>query len=405
MKYKVSKNISITGFEEYVDENIPPQYKQGYYILNNKLGDNEFLINESIKYFIDKFSPPKTKDEVLESIKTDLKYRGDEIDKTCASFFDFLCKKKILLPEDDDEKILTTKPLFSIGDNNGDLTVEKILSEGQYIDVYLVYNKATTTRYIVKLLDKNKTLNPDIYKDELIDIEREFRLLDNIKHVPYICHAITLNKENEEFAYIVIEYFEGNSLSRFLRETEGATKQDCNKIIEKVLHAFSLLHNSKVVHGDIHTSNILINKNKDLKIIDMGLSHSLEWENNELLTFGGVSFYMPPERINISSIKKHKQRPDHYSDVYQIGIIMYFILYRKLPFDGFIWEDLSKNIIEADIKYPKNSFLNYQVPAEMIKIFRKCLSKNPEDRFINATDILEAYKSNGVLENEQLVNQ
>jgi len=136
----------------------------------------------------------------------------------------------------------------------------------------------------------------------------------------------------------------------------------------------------------------LIGDDNAIKIIDLGLGYAHDHENSEILAFGGVTFYLPPERINISSVKKHAKKPDFFSDVYQIGLLMYLVLYNSLPFSGFIWEELAQNIKEKEINYPGRTFHNFKVPLPLIDIIKKCLSKNPEHRYRNASVILRDYK-------------
>jgi serine/threonine-protein kinase len=99
---------------------------------------------------------------------------------------------------------------------------------------------------------------------------------------------------HEQHPYIILEYINGNSLHRFLKETHLLTKTICFRIIKDILQAFSSLHKKKLIHGDIHSSNILITEDSSVKIIDMGLTVNVEEiEKNELVKFGGVIFYMP----------------------------------------------------------------------------------------------------------------
>jgi serine/threonine protein kinase len=101
---------------------------------------------------------------------------------------------------------------------------------------------------------------------------------------------------------------------------------------------------------------------------------------------------MPPERINTTSIKKYLKEPDLYSDVYQIGLLMYLVLYNTLPFDGFIWEELATNIKEANAVFADVSFLNVPVPEKLILILQKCLQKIPYERYKDAAEILADFK-------------
>ncbi|MDQ3844013.1 MAG: protein kinase, partial [Bacteroidota bacterium] len=136
--------------------------------------------------------------------------------------------------------------------------------------------------------------------------------------------------------------------------------------------------------------------------IDLGLSRTTEKDKNKVLKFGGVDYYMPPERINISSAKKYTTEPDLYSDVYQIGLLIYLVLYNDLPFGGFIWEELAQSIKEDAVVYPELSFLNYPVSRELITLMEKCLRKNPEERYPSATEILEDFRKFMLLEKQPL---
>lgn len=218
-------------------------------------------------------------------------------------------------------------------------------------------------------------------------------MLYDVKEIPSISHVYGFNKEKELYAYITLEYINGKSLSRYIDEQEPLTKEDCLQIIQGIIYGFSLLHDCKLIHGDIHASNILVLKDKTIKIIDVELSRKVQVENEQVLKFGGVYHYMPPDRINNTTSKKFTTQPDLYSDVYQIGLLIYLILYNTLPFEGFIWEELAFNIKEAEAQYHEESFLNYPVPIPLIAIVKKCLNKKPLDRYANAGEILEEYKN------------
>ncbi len=389
VKYKLSKNVNIESID--IDDNTPPAFRNGYYVLVDENRSKEFLINETIKLFLDKFSVPKTEVDVLEELEAETQSASKEMEETCSAFFQFLCKKKILVPEDKEELAANKKPLYKQGDCINDLNILKLLSNKRNVDIYKACDKTTGTTCVIKLLNRDKIGNDHTYQKELSNIEREYTLLQNVKHIPWISKVYTFNKENENYAYITLEYIDGTPLGHFLDETETLNKVDCLQIIEEILTAFSLLHQSNLIHGDIHPSNILALEDKTVKIIDLGLSRNVQVESNEVVKLGGISFYMPPERINISSVKKYMKEPDLFSDVYQVGVIIYLILYNTTPFKGFIWEELSQNIKTTDAVFPDVSFLNYPVPAELINIVKKCLNKDPLKRYANATEILADY--------------
>jgi serine/threonine protein kinase len=389
VKYKLSKNVNIDSID--VDDNTPPAFRNGYYILADENRRKDFLINETIKLFLDKFSTPKTESDILKELEAETQSVSKEMEETCSTFFQFLCKKKILVPEDKEELPANKKPLYKQGDCINDLNILELLSNKRNVDIYKACDKTTGTTCVIKLLNRDKIGNDHTYQKELSNIEREYILLQNVKHIPSISKAYTFNKDEENFAYITLEYIDGTPLGHFLDETETLNKADCLQMIEEILTAFSLLHQSNLIHGDIHPSNILVLEDKTVKIIDLGLSRNVQVESNEVVKLGGISFYMPPERINITTSNKFTTEPDLYSDVYQIGLLIYLVLYNTLPFDGFIWEELASEIKEKEAEYDESSFLNYAVPAQLINIVKKCLNKDPLERYRNATEILADY--------------
>lgn len=217
-------------------------------------------------------------------------------------------------------------------------------------------------------------------------------MLQKARNIPGICQAFELQDDEEKDAYIRLEYIAGQPLGRFLKQQEHLGLEASLSLMRRIVKAFAGLHACQVIHGDIHPSNILVNEDQTIKVIDLGLSLPQVSEPNELIRFGGVIYYMPPERINISSTNKFSRKPDFYSDVYQIGLILYYVLYRQEPFEGFIWEELSANIKKNKIDFPARSFQGFPVPKELIRIIRKCTAKIPAKRYAAADLLVDLQK-------------
>jgi hypothetical protein len=186
------------------EKDIPAIYLQGHYILYDENHDKEYLINDTIKYFIDKFSSPKTKAEVVKEIEAEVKSNNKTIEETCSRFLEFLCKKKILVPENYEEPALVENSLFEEGDSIDGLTILKVISNRRYMEIYLALDKTNNCNYIIKLLNRSKTSEPKIFDEELRMLEREYSFLQNVEDISSICKVYSFNKMHEQHPYIIL---------------------------------------------------------------------------------------------------------------------------------------------------------------------------------------------------------
>ncbi|MFC1853147.1 serine/threonine protein kinase, partial [candidate division CSSED10-310 bacterium] len=106
--------------------------------------------------------------------------------------------------------------------------------------------------------------------------------------------------EYEDFSYIVMEYIEGETLSRRLRGGRAMDQDDAITIITQVCNALQYAHEVGIVHRDIKPSNIMIIGKHQVKVADFGLAKMLSSTSANITKTGGVvgtPFYMAPEQI------------------------------------------------------------------------------------------------------------
>ena len=129
----------------------------------------------------------------------------------------------------------------------------------------------------------------------------------------------------------------------------------------------------------------MVSKSLKVTIIDFGLAHLQNAVSIDQLRKGGIDVYLPPERINKSSLQSLKSPANYTSDIYQLGILMYLIIFDKFPFSGFTWDALYEAIQLGDVDYT----LEDEAFISLLPIVKKCLQKNPLDRYNAATEIGE----------------
>ena len=166
------------------------------------------------------------------------------------------------------------------------------------------------------------------------------------------------------------------------------------------------MHQKKILHGDIHASNFLIKNDLTVKLIDFDLANREHLLRHEILHEGGVHEFIAPEKIAINAFEMVKERSDYRSEVYQLGVIFYILVFRDLPFKALSWHELALKIINDEPNYifensRKNiaeTSLNEEIPSIIIDFLKKCLSKNPQNRFENAGVALKKWENTILIE-------
>ena len=189
------------------------------------------------------------------------------------------------------------------------------------------------------------------------------------------------------------EHIEGLTLKKMIKDND-LTIEDKNKLIGQILDVFSFLHKKEVFHGDIHASNFIVDNELNVKLIDFGLSNHHKLNGEERLNNGGVFKYIPPERLSENAFKiVNKQRADYRSEVYQIGVLIYFIVYEKFPHEVQTWKSLYHLIKNKDaiinVLTPKKEVVSNPV----ISLLTRCLTKKPLERYKDAVQLRNSWNT------------
>ena len=223
-----------------------------------------------------------------------------------------------------------------------------------------------------------------------IDFLKEVNIISQV-NAPNIIryYGILSNFEGEN--WIVMEYAEFNSLSKFL---EKLSKKDFKnefpytlryKIALDIISGLFILHENDIIHRDLKSPNILLGSNYIAKISDFGIS---KLTNSFQSTCSvGTFYWKPPETFDTPFIKE--------SDIYSFGLICWELTTGKLPFN----EITSK--LKEHITSGKRPLITEDCPKKFANIIIKCWDNNPENRptsKILMNKIAKLYKNS--IENE-----
>lgn len=229
-----------------------------------------------------------------------------------------------------------------------------------------------------------KMINPTLAMNEnfMHRFEAEAKTLAKLEN-PNIVRIYDLRVE-ADYCYIVMEYVEGITLGRLIKEKGAIPWPQAFKLFKQMLSAIEHAHKEEIIHRDIKPNNILITRQGLVKITDFGLAKNMaEFGVTQSAATGGTLFYMSPEQV------KGLVYTDKRSDIYALGFTFYEMLTGKTPFEP---EHTDFDIREAIIrkKFPPPHQLNNKVPLPLSRIVEKAIEKNPDDRFQSVSEFTKA---------------
>ena len=224
--------------------------------------------------------------------------------------------------------------------------IKGYIDETEFSNVYLVstFNK----KYVITIRDNDLKIftNKNIEKFNLVknSFQREKEILEKLDKNKDVVNLVNFFEENNTI-YLVLEYFEGINLKKYVLENELPEKEILQIFLEIVKIVIEI-HDECVIHRDIKPSNILINGKNEIKIIDFGTGLLKGNRNGDYIKV--TEGYSALEMYSL------KTEIDERSDVYSLCALLYFMLEKKKlksVLDRFYSEELTfERKINEDLK-------------------------------------------------------
>jgi eukaryotic-like serine/threonine-protein kinase len=259
------------------------------------------------------------------------------------------------------------------------------LGSGGMGEVYLAEDTNLGRTVAIKLLPNEVASDPE----RLRRFVQEAKAASALKH-PNVASIYELG-EFEDTRFIAMEHVEGETLEAKLK----GTPLELNKLLDIAIQTTDALdeaHSKGIVHRDLKPGNIMITNRGQVKVLDFGLAKVLQpagpqSEASKLntqtgtepgLVMGTVQYMSPEQALG--------KQVDHRSDIFSLGILLYQMASGRLPFAGNAVTETINKIINT----PPDALarLNYAIPSELDHIVRKCLEKDPDNRYQSAHDLL-----------------
>lgn len=238
--------------------------------------------------------------------------------------------------------------------NNYQLT--KLIGRGGFSACFLATSTKSALTFCVKVMLQEQfdtNIKNSLFIQKLLPADGFCQFVDYI--------------EDDHFRYLVTEYCPGGSLRSMISKGLFFDEHTLVYYIYHLLLAFSYMHQKGFAHCDIKSTNILLDQDSHIKIIDFSNSVKVE-PNSKIVTDIYSPSYAPPEII------EEKPHDPIKSDIWSLGIVFFEMAVGILPWRPFPVELMEDSIKKCSYKIPPT------VPPRISDLIHSMLQYNPEDR-------------------------
>ena len=246
----------------------------------------------------------------------------------------------------------------------------------------------------VDLQENNRPVAVKILRPELLTNEEFVRRFRNESRViavldhPNIVKIYDVNFTGED-QYIVMEYIDGVTLNQYIRHQGHLRWKDSVHFLTQILRALQHAHDHGVIHRDIKSQNIMLQRDGSIKVMDFGIARFAREDirSGQNKAIGSVHYISPEQACGEES--------DAKSDIYSVGVLLYEMLSGSVPFDGATPEEVAmKHIHDKPVPL---SQLGLDIPIGLCEICDKAMQKDKNLRYRSAKEMLaavDAFKAN-----------
>jgi serine/threonine protein kinase len=251
-----------------------------------------------------------------------------------------------------------------------------VLGRGAMGMVYEAVDPRLDRKVAIKTILKSHLLDESVAHDYSRRFVREAQAAARLNH-PHIVTVFDFGEE-EEVAYIVMEFIEGRELAQHFDSENFFSLPEAVRILCELLDALAYAHEYGIVHRDVKPANVMIDRAGRVKLTDFGVARLTETGADRTLpgTMVGTPSYMSPEQIQGLAVGSR-------TDLFAVGVILYQFLTHQRPFGGGGQWVVQRKILHEDP--PPPSQLVPSLPRIFDAITLRALAKDPDHRFQSAT--------------------
>lgn len=263
----------------------------------------------------------------------------------------------------------------------GKYIIDDLIGEGGMGAVYKAHHQNIDRKAAVKVLSPQFSKNPHLKER----FKNEAAAMARLNH----SGIVTLYDyvEEEEEAFLIMEFAEGLDLDTMIKKGK-LSEPLAQDLLLQMAEALAYAHSQGVIHRDIKPSNFIVNSENKVKVLDFGIAKMLDEQARHLTKTGirmGSIYFMSPEQV------RGDKDITHRTDIYSLGLTYYVMLTGEYPLSHHTSEyAIYDEIVNKDfIDFRK---LKGKISDKSIELIRKCLKRNPQERFTTALEIVKFLK-------------
>ena len=245
---------------------------------------------------------------------------------------------------------------------NDTYEIRSIIGKGGMSTVYLAEHKRLHTRWAVKEVRKQQ--------DARFDFLAESNILKRLQH-PMLPRIVDIF-EDRDCIYVVEDFVEGITLDELLKRQKRISETQGTQWFRELCGVLRYLHSQRphpIIYRDMKPSNVMIQPDGALKLIDFGIAREYKQESSADTTYIGTKGYAAPEQFG-------RAQTDARTDIYSLGVTMYHLLTGKSPY-------------EPPYQFVPARQLCPELSRGMEHILERCVCSEPADRYQSVDELLD----------------
>jgi serine/threonine-protein kinase len=247
----------------------------------------------------------------------------------------------------------------------GSLEILEEVGRGGFGVVYRAWEPALAREVALKIIRP-----PDPSPETLASILREGQLLARVRHANVV--AVHGAQQIGDEVGLWMEFVRGRSLSNLVRADGPRAAEEAAVIGISLCQALAAVHQAGVLHRDIKAHNVMREAGGRIVLMDFGAGQLLEGPRNQDERAVGTPSYMAPEVLAGG-------RATARSDIYSLGILLYYLVTGTFPVEGTSWTDF----LLAHARFERRPLgdVRPDIPASFVRVVEKATALKPDERY------------------------